>query len=603
MNPQDRPSWNARLSLQLILQPLFEKNKYAHLLQCDKYVKESLCRSVSNALNVSMAACKAASTSFANKIPYKLPPHSIPSEDWLHYTKLLSLPSFKLYDAVRATPNISPQQLLESVELTTFLKSYCNDPDTSPSLYTGSEPMLSLAIMGGKKSRGMLQIYPVDASLIGFTKRFFSDSYMSNHMSYWIAMFASGFRPQHLNFEQSRVLHYDMNEAFCLLKTHYTEQLWRESMAWINKSVSNPIATIIEVVDQVLADNGKPPLVINSAASFNVRSISGRLNAIDETIYETLTPKELATVVLRGVIAEIAEKLVVIELPTDTKQMQTSALIKRYKHASSDEMFLHNKQTHLQICTCCWRVCNCVAPRIAPLDTSHKAYIQVGTYKTNLDTYNGKIYCASKKQPSKKMSDSMAVESNQMFKRAHQNLQSDTYNFSEQIKEIKHDGAIAARMRRDAKRNMHDYGSDLSCGDYPLFSLNLVGRMVYTCGDWYTLCAYCSNVMIVQQGSWYSKYPCCQHCVPTDNKIARSEDSTSVISITESKDYMTCRLCGCNKSLSKPIHSPLDDSHHNKDKLPQNRFTKWCTDHYIDGLETMLQTCDTYAIMAQIIMK
>lgn len=601
LQSQDRPPWNARLFLQLSLQPLLEKNKYANLLKCEKYIKESLCRTVSNTLSVSLASCKAASLSFANSIPHKLPPHSVPSDHWLQYMRLLSLPGFKLYDTLCATPGIAAEQLLDSAGLLTFSRRLCSDNQMVQPLYTGSEPMLPIAIVCGKRARGVIQVFPSDASLISFTKRFFSDSYMSNHMSYWIAMFASGFRPQHLNAEQSRVLHYEMNDAFCLLKTHYTEEIWKSSIAWVHQSRSNPIATIVEVVDQVLADAGKPPLTIESVGQFNVRSINGRLSAIDETIYNTLTPKELAAVLFRGVIAEITEKLLVIQLSNDTKQMQISAIVKRYKHVDEHDMMLHNKQTHLHVCTCCWRVCNCVAPRTAPLDISHKAYLQVGTYKTNLNTYNGKIYCANKKQP-KKFSNSMTKHSNEMFVRAHQNLQSNTFNFAEQIREMKHDGAIAARMRRDAKRNMHGCEFNLSCGDQPLLSLNILGKMIYTCGEWHTLCAYCSNIMIVQQGSWYNKYPCCQHCVPIDNKTTHHLGVTDNVIVTESEDNGGCRLCGAKQSLSKPIHSPLDDSAYNKYKTHQNRFTRWCANHYIDGLESMLQTQDTCAIMAHIIM-
>ena len=157
---------------------------------------------------------------------------------------------------------------------------------------------------------------------------------------------------------------------------------------------------------------------------------------------------------------------------------------------------------------------------------------------------------------------------------------------------------------------MHSIGTGFSCGDYPLVSIDLLGKMVYTCRDWYTLCAYCSNVMTVQQGAWYHKHPCCQHCLPVDKKITTNKQSTSYTFNQEKSsntngeiNNVACRLCHTTQFLTGPIHSPLDDSTYNYDKQPQDRYTHWCKEHCVDGLEEMLQTKTTCHRMAYILMK
>lgn len=159
---------------------------------------------------------------------------------------------------------------------------------------------------------------------------------------------------------------------------------------------------------------------------------------------------------------------------------------------------------------------------------------------------------------------------------------------------------MVSRLRRDVKAVYDQVGGAVACGDQPLVSVRLVGRVINVFRQFYSLCCYCGCICTVEQNNRYGSEICCLRCdlkmLYRDNRPAATAPTTVV----------KCRYCGredpktSNSARFKIVKAPRDAIGHNA-SLPQPlRWVAFCTAHWKPWLQSALDVMNMTEVFSHI---
>jgi len=201
----------------------------------------------------------------------------------------------------------------------------------------------------------------------------------------------------------------------------------------------------------------------------------------------------------------------------------------------------------------------------------------------------------------------------------------------------KNDSSHSARLRRDVRSCASQSHTAIACGDRPMLSIPLLGRVVRVNGGWYSLCATCGSTLRVLQKHRYKGEFCCLRCDPSSLKISCASSSSSSTPlpplppppVSSKKRLLTahernendeddestcatrvlhCRFCGkpsgsTAASRFKILAAPCDDGGINGPLPPPLRRVCYCSSHYRAWLDTAHRTMPTNVIFAHLATK
>lgn len=173
------------------------------------------------------------------------------------------------------------------------------------------------------------------------------------------------------------------------------------------------------------------------------------------------------------------------------------------------------------------------------------------------------------------------------------------------------DNGIAARVRRDAKNAFEQRSAALACGEHPMVSVPVVGRVVRLHKQWYALCTYCASLTKVQPHLHrYGSEICCMRCDPSMVAPVQSgaaPSTTAKAPGSGSRSEWCCRYCGvkpngstCASNGWKEIKAPLDVAGNNASLPPPLRRVYYCRQHFRGWVTQAHRVLQTRVILAHL---
>lgn len=572
LSPNQRPPWQVRLYLQLTLPQHLRNAQYGNLVELHKFTKFSVRRSLMCALYASIVCGTVARHVKSPMVDFEIAPLN-----HAHPTLMRQMAVLAQGGKVMFTKGVGCMEALDHALARTE-----NDD------LVGS---VSKTRTGGCSQREIV------TSLISFTERVFTTCFQINYVPYWLSVAMYDARPQRINSIQHQLFHRDLNAAYKLITEHITSTEWYRIK---NMTYTNAHLCVSDLKTACSA------LGVNA----EFRTFSGgrnnglRQNQYDENIVKSLDSKTLAKVLAMGTVAAACEKLLVVDMGQETRRRQVAALIMRHRFESEEELFTQRRHLfHISVCTCCMKVANCVAPTYVDFDSEVFDFQKVGVFKTcvygdGISTPT-KLYCGVRptSSTSKSMTDTDRSEVERNI------MSTDSSKHADDLVKMGHDGTIASKMRRDAKRAMRQTERVVVCGQEPMFTMDILGKIVRIESNWYALCEFCGNFMTVHSHNRYAGSLCCLHC-PRSCQSTQETDTITRNSFRVDDSFPSCSTCRfCNKRvIGERYHSPLDTHLHNAHRIPSERFTTWCRWHSRPWLKTALLHLSTPIILAHLAM-
>lgn len=164
---------------------------------------------------------------------------------------------------------------------------------------------------------------------------------------------------------------------------------------------------------------------------------------------------------------------------------------------------------------------------------------------------------------------------------------------------------MTSRLRRDVRAVYDQTGAALACGDQPLVTVRVVGRVVGVFNQFYSLCSYCGCLCTVGQNNRYGSEICCLRC--DFNMLYRDRQAPEVVS--EPSLLVKCRYCGRedrkkpNDKCFKIVKAPLDAVGYNKDLPRPLRWVAFCKAHCKPWIHTALNVMKMSEVFSHILSK
>lgn len=159
------------------------------------------------------------------------------------------------------------------------------------------------------------------------------------------------------------------------------------------------------------------------------------------------------------------------------------------------------------------------------------------------------------------------------------------------------DSGVSARMRRDAKNALEQRAVATACGEMPMLSVPLLGRVVRLWNNWYALCSLCGAMLRVLPEHRFGGEICCGRCEPV--MLGRSARAPS------ERLAAACRYCCSTDTVRsasrwKMVKAPLDTARENA-KLPSVlRTCYYCPSHWRTWLPAAHRVLQTKVILSHI---
>lgn len=312
-----------------------------------------------------------------------------------------------------------------------------------------------------------------------------------------------------------------------------------------------------------------------------------------------LGARDAARLFTLGRASALAAQLLTYNLGDRTANMQINAVAQRLlaprkESESIQEVVkrLPKTATHIMICVECRRVAN-ACQNGSGKDLAHNEIgISSSMLRVDGKLEDGHMRCAKRSSAALRTALQLEEESRCGCSIA------DTSTAV-----VVHDTAgMVSRLRRDQKAVFDQVGAAVACGDQPLVSVPIVGRVVCVFNQFYSLCSYCGCLCTVEQHNRYGAEICCLRCdvalLHRDRKIPVKDNSSSTI---------RCRYCGRQDQRSnnrfKILPSPRDSVGSNSELPPPLRWVSFCPQHWRPWLPAALDVLSMREIFAHISQK
>jgi hypothetical protein len=179
----------------------------------------------------------------------------------------------------------------------------------------------------------------------------------------------------------------------------------------------------------------------------------------------------------------------------------------------------------------------------------------------------------------------------------------------------------AAKLRRDVKACAEQLDHAQACGDRPLVSVPLVGRVVRLHGKFFSICAFCGSMLQVDSMRRYAGEICCCRCdaamlgleapkaqaarvVQAEPRRMQREPPLRLSSIVDA-ERLACRFCAKAPPISgtsrfRILRAPHDSGGRNAHLPPPLRIVAFCAAHWKPWVEGGLLTLPLGVVIAHI---
>jgi hypothetical protein len=228
-----------------------------------------------------------------------------------------------------------------------------------------------------------------------------------------------------------------------------------------------------------------------------------------------------------------AAQVLAYNLGAQTRRMHVDAVCRRLMQprcaGETDEQAisrLPKTATHLMLCVACRRVANacqdgsgkdCAFNEIGvffrfyarvPFSTCNACFAPVpgvscSMLKVDGEVADGHLRCAKRSSAALRTALHLEEESRSASCKRAQTC-TDMVQFDA--------NGMTSRLRRDVRAVYDQTGAALACGDQPLVTVRVVGRVVGVFNQFYSLCSYCGCICTVDQNNRYGSEICCLRC-------------------------------------------------------------------------------------------
>lgn len=328
----------------------------------------------------------------------------------------------------------------------------------------------------------------------------------------------------------------------------------------------------------------------------------------------------------------LCEQLFVVDLGSMTRRTQSVALLEKYRgfaglatngdvgcesSAASNEVLdgLLSKLPayHTNICVCC--ACKRITNSMLPVHSRTKNSImfdEVGSSSTMISTTHmtstqrAVDMCCAKRSSAALRSATLS-EMHASVVRVDTAGQGQAVQCMSVAQRLASTTCVATPMRRDGRRVHEQRREALACGDTPLVTVPLIGRVVRIYGAWYAMCSVCCAATRVFGGNRIGAEIVCVSCFTKSITETNDEPIPESIPVALLGRDRRCRFCaklvsaGAGNFVS--YASPRDTFGSNRELPSDLRVTWWCHNHQRHWVGDALLALDTAVILSHISMR
>jgi len=580
IHPQLRPNWKERMTFLRCCTVSANKES---ICASAVYVKEAIRRYLASVMAVS-SATHAALSSMGHPVRHlHQPPFQFP-----HIGMESAMAAF--LDAARAisvpgdrTPS------LEHALKAAFDARTATTKATTQQLSDVTKRAKNLSYAHSWLGKGTANVH-TKQSLVVLASDVWAACFKANFVAFWIFAQSHQLRVSRLDETQHRAIH-GMNSA-----TRLVAQLDNKTSLAIQRLAlyhsTGGIMTIAEVAKLL-----RIKIAPSAIPSNGIKNISDATR-----LFSALGATSAAKLLCFARAAWVGEELLVVDLGPKTREMQIRALRQRLQIA--DDVPLHKfplNSTSVCICTECRRVANAHAQVTNGIPVPFNEF-GASSCQINWQSSNVQLHCA--KRSSAALRTAVSFESD-MKKRK---IESEEVNqdaidlLTAPRRATSVESGIGARVRRDAKNSLMQLPVALACGETPMVTINVVGRVVRVYKNWYALCSFCAALTKVLPQNRYAAEICCLRC---DHKLLwrhRESMSNPQNASTSGAKQRLCRFCGVVDTSGnwRVVKAPHDIAGDNALLPPPLRTVVYCRSHYRAWVSNAHKLLQTRAVLAHI---
>jgi hypothetical protein len=342
----------------------------------------------------------------------------------------------------------------------------------------------------------------------------------------------------------------------------------------------------------VLRDNRFGIMTLNQAVDMlgiNRDSLSenGQCDIID------MEAEDAAMVLTMACVSAKMSHILAYNLGENTRRMQVDAMCRRLMQprlpGETDEQVisrLPTTATHLMLCVECRRVANACQDGSGNDVTFNEIGVSSSMLKVDGELSDAHLRCS--KRSSAALRTALQMEENSRCMKGNHIATSTAI--------VKFDTkSMMSRMHRDIKTVYDQVGEAMACGDQPLVTVRIPGRVINVFGKFYSLCCYCGCLCTVEQNNRYGSEICCLRC---DFKMLYRNTKPPAI-VKRTSPPVKCRYCG-REGPFKIVRAPLDSIGHNKNLPKPLRWVAFCPTHWKPWVQSALDVMSMQEVFAHI---
>jgi hypothetical protein len=414
--------------------------------------------------------------------------------------------------------------------------------------------------------------------LIEAASSVFFQSFKSEFLPMWYYQSTRGHRVSRLDRAQHNELHVN-NPALALCR-------------------ALPDAESLRIQSLTLQDKRFGIMTLGQAAS--LLGIS-KTNASGKGCCDMLDlgAEEAAKVLTMARVSSGAAHLVAYNLGERTRRMQVDAVCARLMQprepGETDEQAvarLPKTATHMMLCVECRRVANACQNGSGKDCSFNEIGISSSMLRVEGELKDGHMRCAKRSSAALRTALQLEEESRCASERPQESTSIVPFDTN----------GMVSRLRRDVKAVYDQVGAAMACGDQPLVSVPVVGKVVSVFNQFYALCAYCGCLCTVEQSNRYGSEICCMRC---DFKMLHRDKPAPIAQQPECV-AVKCRYCGredpktTNGNRFKVVAAPLDGVGHNEALPRPLRWVAFCNAHWRPWLNSALDVMNMKEVFSHI---
>jgi len=416
-------------------------------------------------------------------------------------------------------------------------------------------------------------------------------AFKAHFVAFWLFAQSHQLRVSRLDTTQHAAVH-GLNKA-TQLAAQLDEQTALQVQRMALRSPAAGIATIGEVATEMGLE-GIPSIVSGVGA----RSAIEGAKLIGDA-----GPEAAAKLLAYARTAWVNEEVLIVDLGQRTRALQLVALRKRLRLPSNtptEALPMH--ATHICCCAECHRVANAFATTASSVPFNELG-ISSCQIATDSPEDGVRLHCAKRSSAALRTAITFETEMKKRCIEAEVVERAQLTSLTAPRRASGVESGIAARVRRDAKNALEQRTCAIACGEHPMFTVPVIGRVVRIYKQWFALCSYCAALTRVQPGVYvYGADVCCMRC---DHGMLGVDNLTAGPLAAQSSGKV-CRFCGQVERMNttgarwKELKAPLDIAGPNAVLPPPLRRVWYCPSHCKPWLMNAHRVMETRVILAHI---